>query len=138
MTVFFPQACMPPRKYMYFSIVTISLCCIFLLVYTYVLVYITVKDWLQPVQISFLWSFFDFLSNLWTGNRKFSESVQLQLEVWSFAVGFSSVPVIFSVQSTGPANTSRMGSKYIFQVLTLSSSTSLSPTGSDQSFYNQH
>jgi len=70
--------------------------------------YILRKDQLQLVQSSFLWSF-DFLSNLWTGNRKFSESVQLQLEVWPFAVGFSSVPVICSVQSTGPANTSGAG-----------------------------
>jgi len=48
---------------------------------------------------------FHFSTNLATGNRKFSESVQLQPVVWSFAVGFSSVSVIFSVQWTGPANT---------------------------------
>ena len=53
--------------------------------------------------------FFDFLTNLATGNRKISEFVQLQLVVQSFAVGFSSISVFFAVQSTGPVNTSEEG-----------------------------
>ena len=39
--------------------------------------------------------FFHFLTNLTTGDQKFSEFVQLQPVVWSFAVGFSSVLVFF-------------------------------------------
>ena len=42
--------------------------------------------------------FFNFSTNLTTGNWKFSEFVQLQLVVWSVAVGFSSISVFFSVQ----------------------------------------
>ena len=53
----------------------------------------------------FFWSF-NFLTNVATGNWKISEFVQLQPVVWSFAVGFSSILVFFSVQQTGPANTS--------------------------------
>ena len=49
--------------------------------------------------------FFDFSTNVATGNRKNSEFVQLQLVVRSFAVGFSSISVFFPVQQTGPANT---------------------------------
>ena len=41
--------------------------------------------------------FFNFSTNLATGNWKFSEFVQLQPEVWSFAVGFSLISVFFSV-----------------------------------------
>ena len=50
------------------------------------------------------WSF-NFLTNLTSGNWNFSESVQLQLVVQSFAVGFSSVSVISLVQWTEPLNT---------------------------------
>ena len=39
--------------------------------------------------------FFDFSTNLTTGNRKISEFVQLQPVVQSFAVGFSSISVFF-------------------------------------------
>ena len=52
-----------------------------------------------------LFSVFQFSTNLTTGNQKISEFVQLQLVVQSFAVGFSSILVFFSVQWTGPANT---------------------------------
>ena len=52
-----------------------------------------------------LFWFFDFLTNVATGNRKNSEFVQPQLVVRSFAVGFSSISVFFPVQWTGPANT---------------------------------
>ena len=52
----------------------------------------------------FLW-FFDFSTNIATGNWKNSEFVQPQLVVRSFAVGFSSISVFFPVQQTGPANT---------------------------------
>ena len=51
--------------------------------------------------------FFDFLTNIATGNRKKSEFVQPQPVVRSFAVGFSPISVFFPVQQTGPANTSR-------------------------------
>jgi len=44
-------------------------------------------------------------SNLVTRNRRVSGLVQPQLMVWSFVVAFGLVSVIFSVQSTGPANT---------------------------------
>ena len=53
----------------------------------------------------FFW-FFDFLTNIATGNWKISEFVQPQLVVRSFSVGFSSISVFFPVQWTGPANTS--------------------------------
>ena len=49
--------------------------------------------------------FFDFSTNVATGNRKNSEFVQPQPVVRSFAVGFSSISVFFPVQRTGPANT---------------------------------
>ena len=39
--------------------------------------------------------FFHFLTNLATGDQKFSEFVQLQPVVWSFAAWFSSVLVFF-------------------------------------------
>ena len=52
--------------------------------------------------------FFDFSTNISTGNRKNSEFVQLQLVVRSFAVGFSPISVFFPVQWTGPANTSKV------------------------------
>ena len=61
----------------------------------------------RPVATSLdrsFWSF-NFLTNLTTGNWKFSEFVQLQLVVQSFAIGFSLVLVIFSVQWTKPVNT---------------------------------
>ena len=51
-------------------------------------------------------SVLDFSTNLATGNRKFSEFVQLQPVVQSFAVGFSSISVFFAVQRTVPVNTS--------------------------------
>ena len=50
--------------------------------------------------------FFDFSTNIATGNRKNSECMQPQPVVRSFAVGFSSISVFFPVQQTGPANTS--------------------------------
>ena len=46
-------------------------------------------NWSRPV----FFQFFNFLTNLATGNRKNSEFVQLQLVVRSFAVGFSSILV---------------------------------------------
>ena len=49
--------------------------------------------------------FFNFSTNITTGNRKNSEFVQPQPVVWSFAVGFSPISVFFPVQRTGPANT---------------------------------
>ena len=49
--------------------------------------------------------FFDFSTNITTGNQKISEFVQPQPVVWSFSVGFSSISVFFPVQRTGPANT---------------------------------
>ena len=49
--------------------------------------------------------FFDFLTNVATGNRKNSEFVQPQPVVRSFAVGFSPISVFFPVQRTRPANT---------------------------------
>ena len=49
--------------------------------------------------------FFNFSTNLATGNQKFSEFVQLQQMVQSFAVGFSLISIFCSVQKTGPANT---------------------------------
>ena len=49
--------------------------------------------------------FFDFLTNIATGNRKNSEFVQPQPVVWSFAVGLNSISVFFPVQRTGPVNT---------------------------------
>jgi hypothetical protein len=75
-----------------------------MLLYTYFTLYMLRKDRLQPVATGLVWSFL-FLSNLETGNRNFAKSVQLQLVVRSFAVGLSSVVVIFLVHSTGPANT---------------------------------
>ena len=51
--------------------------------------------------------FFDFSTNVATGNRKNSEFVQPQPVVRSFAVGFSPISVFFPVQWTGPANTSK-------------------------------
>ena len=61
----------------------------------------------RPVSTSLDWFFwfFKFSTNVATGNWKFSEFVQLQLVVWSFAVGFSSISVFFPVQQTGPVNT---------------------------------
>ena len=53
--------------------------------------------------------FFNFSTNVATGNRKNSELVQLQRVVRSFAVGFSSISVFFPVQRTGPANTKCSG-----------------------------
>ena len=50
-------------------------------------------------------SVFRFSTNLTTGNQKISEFVQLQPAVQSFAVGFSSVSVMFLGQQTGPVNT---------------------------------
>ena len=50
--------------------------------------------------------FFDFSTNIATGNRKNSEFVQPQPVVRSFAVGFSPISVFFPVQRTEPANTS--------------------------------
>ena len=50
--------------------------------------------------------FFDFSTNIATGNRKNSEFVQPQPVVRSFAVGFSPISVFSPVQRTGPANTS--------------------------------
>ena len=47
-------------------------------------------NWSRLVFLSF-----DFLTNLATGNQKISEFVQLQPVVWSFAVGFSLILVIF-------------------------------------------
>ena len=41
--------------------------------------------------------FFDFSTNIATGNQKISEFVQLQLVVWFFAVGFSLISVFFAV-----------------------------------------
>jgi len=76
------------------GVVQVVCCCGSQLVYT-------VK---RPVATGSNQSFL-FLSNLGTGNQKNSGSGQLQLVVWSFAVGFSSVLVIFLVQSTGPGNT---------------------------------
>ena len=58
-------------------------------------------NWSRPV----FFRFFNFLTNIATGNRKFSEFVQLQPVVRSFAVGFSSISVFFPVLRTGPANT---------------------------------
>ena len=52
----------------------------------------------------FFW-FFDFSTNVATGNWKNSEFVQPQPVVQSFAVGFSPISVFFPVQWTGPANT---------------------------------
>ena len=52
----------------------------------------------------FFW-FFNFLTNVATGNWKNSEFVQPQPVVRSFAVGFSSISVFFPVQWTGPVNT---------------------------------
>ena len=49
--------------------------------------------------------FFNFSTNITTGNRKNSEFVQPQPVVRSFAVGFSPISVFFPVQRTGPANT---------------------------------
>ena len=62
--------------------------------------------------------FFDFPTNVATGNRKNSEFVQLQPVVLSFAVGFSSISVFFPVQWTGPANTSFKGMAWIHIYIT--------------------
>ena len=59
----------------------------------------------RPVSTSLDWFFLVFSTNIATGNQKISEFVQLQPVVWSFAVGFSLVSVFFSVQRTGPVNT---------------------------------
>ena len=58
-------------------------------------------NWSRPV---FFW-FFNFLTNVATGNQRISQFVQLQSVVRSFAVGFSSISVFFLVQQTGPVNT---------------------------------
>ena len=55
-----------------------------------------VKIWLRYGTGFF--KFFDFLTNVATGNRKNSEFVQPQPVVQSFAVGFSSISVFFPVQ----------------------------------------
>ena len=52
----------------------------------------------------FFW-FFDFSTNLATGNQKIIEFLQLHLVVRSFPVGFSSISVFFAVEQTGPVNT---------------------------------
>ena len=55
--------------------------------------------------------FFDFSTNIATGNRKNSEFVQPQPVVRSFAVGFSPISVFFPVQRTGPVNTNLKGGR---------------------------
>ena len=76
--------------------------------------------------------FFNFSTNLATGNRKISEFVQLQPVVRFFSVGFSLISVFFSVQWTGPVNIScwylfvcNSGKKILHDSLTLSSFHSL-------------
>ena len=75
-------------------------------------------------RLVFFW-FFDFSTNLATGNWKISEFAQLRPVVQSFAVGFSSISVFFPVQQTGPANTRRaVGNSFnigdsIYQYFTL-------------------
>ena len=51
----------------------------------------------------FFW-FFDFSTNVATGNRKNSEFVQPQPVVQSFSVGFSPISVFFPVQQTVNTN----------------------------------
>ena len=72
--------------------------------------WVSSNTWLDERPVFF--RFFDFSTNILTGNWKISEFVQRQPVVWSFAVGFSSISVFFPAQQTGPANTTCLNSPH--------------------------